>query len=122
MLDAGTRPRGHLTVNALQGEPSVSTDDSFLTMARWAAMRCTPRASTTDRIAGRPSGTAATASETPSSRTSTRSLGSRMSEVSRIAATTTTAMAAITIASNGTPSAPSSTQATKDTTMAASSR
>ena len=54
-------------------DPSVSTDDSFFTIARWAAMRCTPSASTTDRIAGSPSGTAATAIDTPSSNTSTRS-------------------------------------------------
>ena len=54
-------------------------------MALCLAMRCTPTASTTDRIAGNPSGTAATASATPSSRpsmTSRRSRGSR--ETSRI--------------------------------------
>jgi hypothetical protein len=50
-----------------EAEPSVSTEDSFLTMARCLAIRCTPSASTTDKIAGSPSGTAATASETPSS-------------------------------------------------------
>ena len=43
----------------------------LLTIARRRAIRCTPRASTTDSTAGRPSGTAATASETPTSSTST---------------------------------------------------
>ena len=43
-------------------------------------MRCTPSASTTDRIAGSPSGTAATASETPSSSTVTTSAAVRDAE------------------------------------------
>ena len=62
-----------LSEQITDAEPSVSTDDSFFTIACRRAMRCTPSASTTDRIAGRPSGTAATASETPSSSTSTTS-------------------------------------------------
>ena len=66
-----------LSEQITEAEPSVSTDDSFLTMAWCLAMRCTPSASTTDRMAGRPSGTAATASDTPSS--STRSTTSAMS-------------------------------------------
>ena len=56
-----------------EADPSVSTEASFLTMAWWRAMRRTPIASTTDRIAGRPSGTAATARDTPSSSTVTTS-------------------------------------------------
>ena len=82
-----------LSVQTTDAEPNVSTDESRLTMARRRAMRCTPRARTTDRMAGRPSGTAATASDTPTSRTSTTSEARSMSEVSRMAATTTTAMA-----------------------------
>ena len=58
-----------LSEQMTEAEPSVSTDDSFLTIALRFAIRCTPIASTTDRIAGSPSGTAATASDTPSSRT-----------------------------------------------------
>ena len=81
-----------LSVQITEAEPSVSTDDSFLTMARSRAMRCTPSASTTDRMAGSPSGTAATASDTPTSSTSTRSSVVSTSEVSRMAPTTTTAM------------------------------
>ena len=73
-------------------EPSVSTDDSFLTIACRRAIRWTPRARITDRIAGSPSGTAATASDTPINRTSMRSVGARISEVARIAAMTMTAM------------------------------
>ena len=64
-----------LSEQMTEAEPSVSTDDSFLTMALRFAMRCTPIASTTDRIAGRPSGTAATASDTPSSSTVMTSRG-----------------------------------------------
>ncbi len=81
-----------LSEHTTEADPNVSTDDSFLTIARSPAMRCTPKASTTDRIAGSPSGTAATASDTPTSNTSTRSEASPMSVVSRMAATTTTAM------------------------------
>ena len=43
-------------------------------------MRCTPSASTTERIAGSPSGTAATASDTPSSSTRVTSPALRMSD------------------------------------------
>ena len=75
-----------------EAEPSVSTDDSFLTIALRFAIRCTPMASTTDRIAGSPSGTAATASDTPSSSTLMTSAVLRMSETRSTVATTTTAM------------------------------
>ncbi len=81
-----------LSEQIAEAEPSVSTDDSRLTIAWRLAIRCTPSASTTERIAGRPSGTAATASDTPTSRTSTTSVAPSMSEVSRIAPITTTAM------------------------------
>ena len=60
-----------LSEQITDAEPSVSTDESLFTIARRRAMRCTPSASTTDRIAGSPSGTAATASETPTSSTAT---------------------------------------------------
>ena len=73
-------------------EPRVSTEDRRLTIARCLAIRWTPRARTTDRIAGRPSGTAATASETPSNKTVTASPGVRMSEITNTVPTTTTAM------------------------------
>ena len=81
-----------LSEQTTEAEPRVSTDDSRLTIARRRAMRCTPSASTTDRTAGRPSGTAATASDTPTSRTETRSDVVSTSAVRRIAATTTTAI------------------------------
>ena len=51
-----------------------------LTIARCLAIRWTPRARTTDKITGKPSGTAATASETPSNKTVTASVRVRMSE------------------------------------------
>ena len=57
-----------LSVQITEAEPSVSTEDSFFTIALCSAMRCTPSASTSDRMAGNPSGTAATASDTPNSR------------------------------------------------------
>ena len=63
-----------LSVQITDADPSASTELSFLTTALRFAMRCTPIARTTDRIVGSPSGTAATASETPSSRTMTKSL------------------------------------------------
>ena len=44
--------------------PKVSTAGSFFTMARRLAMRLTPRASTMEMMAGRPSGMAATARDT----------------------------------------------------------
>ncbi len=75
-----------LSEQMTEAEPSVSTDDSFLTIALCFAIRCTPSASTTDRIAGRPSGTAATASDTPSSSTVMTSAALRMSEISRMVA------------------------------------
>ena len=46
-------------------EPSVSTAARWRTMAFLFAMRCTPRESTAVTTAGKPSGTAATASATP---------------------------------------------------------
>ena len=55
-----------------EAEPRVSTECSSLTTALRLAMSWTPMARTTDKIAGSPSGTAATASETPSSNTATR--------------------------------------------------
>ncbi len=55
-------------------------------------MRCTPSASTTDRIAGRPSGTAATASDTPSSSTRVTSPTLRMSDSANSVPITTNAM------------------------------
>ena len=73
-------------------DPSVSTDDSFFTIARWAAIRCTPSASTTDKIAGNPSGTAATAIDTPSSNTFTTSCPDCTLEVTSTAETTTAAI------------------------------
>ena len=73
-------------------EPSVSTDGSFLTTALRLAIRCTPMASTTDMMAGRPSGTAATASETPSSSTVTNSLTEETWLTSAVTTMTTTAM------------------------------
>ena len=82
-----------LSEQMTDAEPSVSTDDSFFTMARWRAIRCTPRARTTDRIAGSPSGTAATASDTPTQQ-HVDQVGRRPGcpAVSRIAPTTTTAI------------------------------
>ena len=58
-----------LSEQITDAEPRVSTDESFLTIAFSLAMRCTPSASTTDKMAGKPSGTAATASDTPNSST-----------------------------------------------------
>jgi len=55
-----------LSEQITEAEPSVSTEESFLTMALRFANRCTPSASTTDRIAGRPSGTAASSSKASS--------------------------------------------------------
>ena len=63
-----------------------------MTTALRFAMRCTPIASTTDRMAGSPSGTAATASETPSSSTMTKSVGSVMPSTTTIVIITTIAM------------------------------
>ena len=81
-----------LSEHTTDADPSVSTDDRRLTIALRRAIRCTPSARTTERIAGSPSGTAATASDTPISSTSTRSDGSSMSAVRRIAPTTTSAI------------------------------
>ncbi len=72
-------------------EPSVSAECSFLTTALRRAMACTPTARTTDRMAGSPSGTAATARETPSSSTVTRSAGVRTSLTTAASTMTTTA-------------------------------
>ena len=81
-----------LSEQITEAEPSVSTDDRFLTIAWCRAMRCTPSASTTDRIAGSPSGTAATASDTPSSSTRVTSPALRMSDSANSVPITTTAM------------------------------
>src|SRR5207247_1250662 len=51
-------------------EPSVSTAARWRTMAFLFAMRCTPRERTAVTTAGKPSGTAATASATPRMSTS----------------------------------------------------
>jgi hypothetical protein len=69
-----------LSEHTTDADPSVSTDDGRLTIVWRGAIRCTPSASTTERIAGRPSGTAATARDTPISRTSTGSDGRSMVE------------------------------------------
>ena len=76
-----------LSVQITVADPSVSTDESRFTIARLLAIRCTPSARTTDRIAGSPSGTAATASETPINRASTVESNERVSAVRITAAT-----------------------------------
>ena len=81
-----------LSVAITVAEPSVSTDASFFSTAWRLAMRCTPSASTTERIAGRPSGTAATASDTPSSSTRTSSCVVCTGVLSRMVPTTTAAI------------------------------
>ena len=73
-------------------QPSVSTEDKPFMMAWCLAMRCTPKASTTVRMAGKPSGTAATASDTPSSSTGITSAALRTSDSIRMVPTTTTAI------------------------------
>ncbi len=88
-----------LSEQTTDADPSVSTEDSFLTMPCSRAMRWTPNASTTDRMAGRPSGTAATANDTPTRSTSTRSEALLTSDVTRMAATTTAAMTTTAMAS-----------------------
>ncbi len=62
-----TDVRRRIAQQITDADPSVSTECSFLTIALCMAMRCTPSASTTVRIAAKPSGTAATASETANS-------------------------------------------------------
>ena len=61
-----------LSVQITVVQPRVSTDDSRRTSAFRAAMRCTPRARAMVTMAGSPSGTAATASETEASTTSSQ--------------------------------------------------
>jgi hypothetical protein len=82
-----------LSEQMAEAEPSVSTDDSRLTIAFFLAICWAPSARTTESTAGSPSGTAATASETPRSSTETRSALVSMSLVKRMAATTTAATA-----------------------------
>ncbi len=82
-----------LSEQITDAEPSVSTEWSFLTIAWCIAMRCTPKASTTVRIAANPSGTAATASDTASSSESMTSCTSWNPSVMASAASTITAMA-----------------------------
>ena len=53
-----------LSVQITVAQPSVSTAGSRRTSTWRAAMRCTPMASAMVTMAGSPSGTAATASET----------------------------------------------------------
>ena len=67
-------------------EPSVSTEESLRTITLRSAMRCVPSDSTMVVIAVRPSGTAATASDTASSRTSTRSVSECSSSTRRMVA------------------------------------
>ena len=67
-------------------EPSVSTDESLRTITFRFAIRCVPSESTMVVIAVRPSGTAATASETASSRTSTSSVSFRGCSTKRMVA------------------------------------
>ena len=81
-----------LSEQITEAEPSVSTECSFLTIAWCAAMRCTPSASTTVRIAARPSGTAATASDTASSSESITSCTLWKPSRTASASSTTTAM------------------------------
>ena len=75
-----------------EAEPSVSTEERFFTIALRRLMAVTPRERTTERMAGSPSGTAATASETPTISTSTASRTEWMPLVIAIAAITTTAI------------------------------
>ena len=81
-----------LSEQMTEADPRVSTLVSRLTTALWRAMRCTPRARTTDRIAGSPSGTAATARDTPSRRASVTVWAVRSGASASRVATTTTAM------------------------------
>lgn len=81
-----------LSVAMTEAEPRVSTEASFLTMAWWRTMRRTPIASTTDKMAGRLSGTAATASDTPSSSTVNTSATLWMFDISKIVPTTSAAI------------------------------
>jgi hypothetical protein len=81
-----------LSVQMTDAEPRASTALSFFTSAWRFAMRWTPIASTTERMVGSPSGTAATASETPSSSTTTRPLGEVMPSTRMTVIITTRAM------------------------------
>ena len=82
-----------LSVQIVVVDPSVSTDDSLRTITFRFAIRWVPSDSTTVVIAVRPSGTAATASDTASSSTSTTSVSVRSSSSTRIVALMTSAMA-----------------------------
>src|SRR5690606_1549034 len=82
-----------LSEQMTDADPNASTEDSFFTTAFFLAILWTPRARTTDRIAGRPSGTAATARETPTRNTETKSEGDAIGSATRIAPTTTAAIA-----------------------------
>ncbi len=62
-----------LSEQITEADPRVSTELRFLTIASRRAIRCTPMESTTESTAGSPSGTAATARETPRSSTVTAS-------------------------------------------------
>ncbi|MNP18855.1 hypothetical protein D3C76_1113540 [compost metagenome] len=79
-----------LSVQITDAAPRVSTDDRRLMMALLRAMRSMPKASTSDRMAGSPSGTAATARDTPSN--STLSTSSTVSTGMSISTATTTTM------------------------------
>jgi len=81
-----------LSEQMTEARPSVSTEcRSFMTALRRAIPR-TPMASTSERIAGRPSGTAATARDSPRSNTVTMSCGVLTPLTHTMAAMTTTAI------------------------------
>ncbi len=73
-------------------EPNVSTECRFRMTAWRRASSRTPTARTSDRIAGRPSGTAATASDTPIRRMATRSATDSTPLIRASATITSTAM------------------------------
>ncbi|MNC78907.1 hypothetical protein D3C75_1312450 [compost metagenome] len=54
-----------LSEQMTEAQPRVSTEGSLRTMALRLIIRCTPRARAMVTIAGRPSGMAATARDTP---------------------------------------------------------
>jgi hypothetical protein len=81
-------------------EPSVSTAARWRTMAFRFAIRCTPSESTVVTTAGKPSGTAATASATPKMSTSNIAEKPRTSSMRRMVAIITTAITTTMMPSN----------------------
>ena len=81
-------------------EPSVSTAARWRTMAFRFAMRCTPSESTAVTMAGKPSGTAATASATPRMSTSKMAEKPRTSSTRTMVAIITTAITTTTTPSS----------------------